>query len=50
METNICKFSSAYSISKDLKYKKGIRWMPWHIKAMKDVIRCDKLRGAANKL
>ncbi len=23
--------------------------MPWHGQAMKDVISCDKLRGAANK-
>jgi hypothetical protein len=24
--------------------------MPWHAQAMKDVVRCDKLRGAANEL
>ena len=24
--------------------------MPWHQEAMKDVISCDKLRGAANTL
>ena len=24
--------------------------MPWHQEPMKDVISCDKLRGAANKL
>ena len=24
--------------------------MPWHWEPMKDVISCDKLRGAANKL
>ena len=23
---------------------KGIRWMPWHQEAMKDVVSCDKLR------
>ncbi len=33
-----------------IKRYKGIRWMPWHAQAMKDVIRCDKPRGAANKL
>jgi len=33
-----------------IKRKKGIRWMPWRREAMKDVVRCDKLRGAANKL
>ena len=29
---------------------KGKRWMPWRQKAMKDVVSCDKPRGAANKL
>ena len=29
---------------------KGAWWMPWHEQAMKDVISCDKPRGAANKL
>ena len=29
---------------------KGIRWMPWHREAMKDVVSCDKLRGGANNL
>ena len=28
---------------------KGIRWMPRRQEAMKDVVSCDKLRGAANK-
>ena len=23
---------------------KGIRWMPWHFEAMKDVVSCEKLR------
>ena len=32
------------------KCLKGNWWMPWHAQAMKDVIRCDKLRGAANNL
>ena len=26
---------------------KGIRWMSWRPEAMKDVVSCDKLRGAA---
>ncbi len=30
--------------------EKGIRWMPWRVEAMKDVARCDKLRGAASRL
>ena len=29
---------------------KGIRWMPWRWKAMKDVASCDKPRLAASKL
>ena len=27
---------------------KGVRWMPWRQEAMKDVARCDKLRGDAS--
>ena len=29
--------------------KKGTMGMPWHQEPMKDVISCEKLRGAANK-
>ena len=29
---------------------KSARGMPWHQEPTKDVISCDKLRGAANKL
>ena len=29
---------------------KSARGMPWHQEPMKDVISCDKLRGAANEL
>ena len=29
---------------------KGIWWMPWHEKPMKDVVSCDKPRGGANNL
>ena len=25
-------------------------WMIWRLKAMKDVVSCDKLRGVANEL
>ena len=32
------------------KATKGVRWMPWHMEAMKDVISCDKPRGGANNL
>lgn len=30
-----------------VKVDKGVRWMPRHTVAMKDVPSCDKLRGAA---
>jgi hypothetical protein len=33
----------------DLERKKGIRWMPWHQEAMKDVARCEKPWGAASR-
>ena len=29
--------------------KKSAGWMPWHQEPTKDVISCEKLRGAANK-
>ena len=29
---------------------KGMRWMPRHTEAMKDVVSCDKLRRGANNL
>ena len=34
---------------RDLERDKGIRWMPWHQEAMKDVARCEKPRGAASR-
>ena len=33
----------------DIEQEKGIRWMPWHQEAMKDVARCEKPRGAASR-
>jgi hypothetical protein len=37
-------------VCSDLEREKGIRWMPWHQEAMKDVARCEKPRGAASRL
>ena len=34
---------------KDGQARKSAGRMPWHWEPMKDVISCDKLRGAANK-
>ena len=31
-----------------IEREKGVRWMPWRQKAMKDVARCDKPRGDAS--
>ncbi len=33
-----------------IQARKSIWWMPWHKEAMKDVIDCDKLGLAVNKL
>ena len=41
-------FLSPYKSNK--KDIKGHRWMPWLVEAMKDVLGCDKPRGAAKKL
>ena len=34
----------------EIKRQKGIRWMPWHREAMKDVARCEKPWGGASTL
>ena len=33
-----------------IKREKGVWWMPWQQEAMKDVILCDKLWRAENRL
>ena len=33
----------------DSEVNKSVRWMPWHLLAMKDVGSDDTLRGAANQ-
>ena len=33
-----------------IKREKGVWWMPRQQEAMKDVVRCEKLRGVANRL
>ena len=38
------------SVHVSIERDKGIRWMPWHREAMKDVARCEKRRGAASRL
>ena len=36
-------------VAEEIEHEKGIRWMPWHQEAMKDVARCEKPRGAASR-
>ncbi len=38
------------SVNQNKKDIKGHRWMPWLVEAMKDVLGCEKPRGAAKKL
>ena len=45
-----CFLSMFDSVRGEFKCPKGIWWMPWQSEAMKDVVRCDKSRGAAIKL
>ncbi len=54
-----CVMREAFCMSQDVwmvsvhgvsERDKGIRWMPWYQEAMKDVARCEKLRGAASRL
>ena len=42
-------FSNWFDL-RDSQANKSARGMPWHQEPMKDVISCDKLRGAANEL
>ena len=42
--------SGPSGLDRCIEYKKGIRWMPWHQEAMKDVARCEKPWGAASRL
>jgi len=37
------------SRSRGNEHEKGVRWMPWHQEAMKDVARCEKPWGAASR-
>ena len=32
-----------------VKVKKSIRWMPWRVAAMKDVVNCEKPWGVVNR-
>jgi hypothetical protein len=43
-------YPRSFGIEDDFEYEKGIRWMPWHQEATKDVARCEKSWGAASKL
>ena len=32
-----------------VKVEKSIRWMPWRVAAMKDVVNCEKPWGVVNR-
>ena len=42
--------TDAWKLTTGSEQEKGIRWMPWHQEAMKDVARCEKPWGAASRL
>ena len=42
-------YGICHSTSTTGQANKSARGMPWHQEPMKDVISCDKLRGAANE-
>ena len=44
------KVMSNVELIKRKKDSKSQRWMPWLVEAMKDVLDCDKVRGAVKKL
>ena len=51
VETPRCVASGCWPLEAGLiKRLKGVWWMPWHREAMKDVVRCEKPWGVANKL
>ena len=39
-----------YEVDFMVKLLRACVWMPWRKQAMKDVVSCEKLRGAANRL
>ena len=43
------KIFDSYSDSDD-QVTKGAGWMPWHWTPKKDVVSCEKPRGAASRL
>ena len=43
-----CGFWSCVRVVVVIERDKSVRWMPWRQEAMKDVARCDKLRGDAS--
>ena len=43
-------FATAFFFLDQIKREKGVWWMPWQSEAMKDVVHCDKLWGAVNRL
>ncbi len=38
-----------FDTEQKIERRKGIRWMPWHQEATKDVARCEKSWGTASR-
>src|SRR5215207_2791210 len=49
-ERGVCSLKTAYRDPMYHQDTKGVWWMPWHRKPMKDVASCDKPCGAASGL
>ena len=43
------KLNTETEIKEEGQATKSARGMPWHWEPMKDVVNCDKLRGAVSK-
>ena len=50
MVGSICDVFNVADVVRIVERQKGIRWMPWHQEAMKDVARCEKPWGEASTL
>ena len=49
-KSNRVRANQEIKLGEDKEANKGVWGMPWLLEATKDVVSCDKLRGAANEL
>ena len=48
-DVSLAEMNTQTEIKKEGQATKSARGMPWHWEPMKDVVNCDKLRGAVSK-